>query len=600
VTGYIKFCEEMCIETKSIKVFPNNKPWVTKELKSVINERNRAYKNNDRQGLNVARKKLRSTIIKAKISYKEKMEKNLKDMNAQEAWRMIRTMGGVEQKTDKKSTTLPKVEADQLNDFYCRFDKPVSGDNALTAYEENTPEIECETVTQLFQKLKTSKSPGPDGITAQVLKECCSELSEVFTILFQRSIDEASIPPIWKTSTMVPVPKKQNPTQLNDLRPVALTSIPMKCLERILKCHLINEIQPILDPLQFAYQHAKGVEDALLTTIDTITSHLDSHHKNYARLLFVDFSSAFNAMDADILIHKLHAMGVSKFLINWYQDFLTKRPQQVKYKDALSTVKHLSNGCPQGCVSSPILYIAYTNDCKTHTEDCVIIKFADDTTILGLMTPENETAYFEEIGKFTLWCEENKLSLNIKKTKEEIFDFRKSNSNHMPIVINNETVEVVTEYKYLGINVDDQLKFKSHTDHVCKKISQRLRILRQLRKFEVSRKTMKLVYNSLVKSIMTFGLVAWYGCLGTKEKAKIQSIMKTAGKTAYNIKESVSKIFEERVVDKTIKIITNKKHPLNTKYQLLPSGRRYKQMKIRTNRYKTTFIPQSITLYNKL
>ena len=90
---------------------------------------------------------------------------------------------------------------------------------------------------------------------------------------------------------------------------------------------------------------------------------------------------------------------------------------------------------------------------------------------------------------------------------------------------------------------------------------------------------MKIVYNSLIKSILTFGLIAWYGCLDTKEKSKLQSLMKTAGKTAYNIKESVTKIFEQRIVDKTIKIIANKKHPLNEKYQLLPSMRRYQQIK---------------------
>ena len=84
---------------------------------------------------------------------------------------------------------------------------------------------------------------------------------------------------------------------LHDLRPLALTAVPIKCLEKILKYHLLEEVTPILDTLQFAYQRSHGVEDALLTVIDKITCHLDKSSQNYARLLFVDFSSAFNAMD---------------------------------------------------------------------------------------------------------------------------------------------------------------------------------------------------------------------------------------------------------------------------------------------------------------
>ena len=337
---------------------------------------------------------------------------------------MIREMGGIETRKPP-SQNKSDLNTNALNEFYCRFDHdtPATSTTCISPNNYQQPlVVEKDRVQTLFRLCNPGKAPGPDGLKGKVLNICSEQLAIPFTKIFQRSIDEQTIPTAWKHSIIIPVPKNQNPNKLNDFRPVALTSIVMKCFEKIIKTALLNAVYGKLDPLQFAYQNTLGVEDALLTVCNAVTKHLDQTPTNFARILYADFSSAFNAMDTNILLTKLCSMGIPQYLVNWYQDFLCHRPQQVKLGAYVSDEKTLSIGCPQGCVSSPLLYIIYTNDCQSSSAKCLVVKYTDDTAILGLLNDlESETIYQEQIKSFTNWCKVNQLSLNVSKTKEQIF-----------------------------------------------------------------------------------------------------------------------------------------------------------------------------------
>ena len=141
-------------------------------------------------------------------------------------------------------------------------------------------------------------------------------------------------------------------------------------------------------------------------------------------MLFIDYSSAFNTIVPSKLI-KLEALGLNPALCNWVLDFLMGPPEGGKVGNTSSTSQTLNTGAPQGCVLSPIPYSLFTYDCVTMHASNSIIKFANDTTVMGLITNHDEKAYREEMRALGVWCQENNLSINVNKTKEMIVDFRK-------------------------------------------------------------------------------------------------------------------------------------------------------------------------------
>ncbi|KAF0024602.1 hypothetical protein F2P81_023404 [Scophthalmus maximus] len=218
-----------------------------------------------------------------------------------------------------------------LNSFYTRFEK----DNTIQLDEFRTTlqpsscalTFNTEDVVSVLRRTKETSSPGPDNISSRVLRYCAEQLGEVFQILFQRSFDSCTVPQMWKHSTVIPIPKKSTTKVLNDFRPVALTSLVMKAMERIVKRHIIRETNPLIDPLQFAYRTSRGVDDAKNIHPGHCTQTL-GNAKIFSQTPFCGFSSAFNTLQPHILANKLASrFHLEDQLILWLLDFLTHRSQ---------------------------------------------------------------------------------------------------------------------------------------------------------------------------------------------------------------------------------------------------------------------------------
>ena len=287
-------------------------------------------------------------------------------------------------------------------------------------------------------------------------------------------------------------------------------------------------------------------------------------------------------------------------MCQWILDFLLHRPQTVKIGNTTSKSLVLNSGAPQGCVLSPKIYSLYTSDCVSHVDSVKLIKFADDTTVEGLISGEDERTCRKEVEVLETWCLQNNLDLNVQKTKELVVDFRKNKSPVVPLMIGGQEVEMVDTFKFLGTTISSSLTWEDNTSAVVKKAHQRMYFLRRLRRFGVSQKLLVSFYRAVIESVLTFSVTVWYKGLTQEEKNRLDRVVKTAERIVGCKLPSLGSIYHQRVISRSQKIIADPSHPARNLYCLLPSGRRYRCLRTRTTRFLNSFFPQAMQIMSKL
>jgi hypothetical protein len=205
-------------------------------------------------------------------------------------------------------------------------------------------------------------------------------------------------------------------TCLNEYRPIAVTSVATKCFERLVMPHINNILLDTLDPLQFAYRpnRVTNYPNALHTAL----SHLDKRN-TYLRMLFIDYSSVFNTLVPTKHITKLRTLGLNTSFCNWILDFLTGRPQVVRLGNNTSATMILNMGLLRGACLVPSCPPCSPMTAWPSTTPIPSLSLLT-TTVVGLNTDNDETAYREEVRDLAVPCKDNNLSLNVSKTKELI------------------------------------------------------------------------------------------------------------------------------------------------------------------------------------
>ena len=295
------------------------------------------------------------------------------------------------------------------------------------------------------------------------------------------------------------------------------------------------------------------------------------------------------------MFQKLRRLTVSDDIIAWVFDFLTNRLQFVELQGVRSRMLITNTGAPQGCVLSPVLYTLYTNDFTCHYPNTHLIKFADDSVIQGLIGLQ-ESNYLACIEEFILWCSNNFLLLNVDKTKEMIFYFRQTRTEVLPIEIKDQNVQIVHHYKYLGMTIDDKLNWHEHIKIAYKKANQRMYFLRKLRSLNISTDLLLTFYTATIQSIITFGITCWGGNTTSKDKRKLDTLIRKAQRiTTYNL-PTIEELYTKMCLDKAKKIIDNNNHPLCKEYKQSVRSDRLLSKYARTERYKRSFVPTSVRI----
>lgn len=205
-SSYVSFCVDSNIPCKGITVFPNNKPWVTKELKSVINMKKRIFYTGSIQEKKEINRVLRRQIRKAKSVYRDKMELKYTSGDLRTAWKGIKSMASISQgSSERDSNSTIKIEGinmtdlpNAFNSFYARFEVHDFSENTSLLRDSLTPDsnivIEREQVKNLLKRVNMRKAPGPDLIFGHTLRYCADQLCGVFQYIFQMSLECNQIP----------------------------------------------------------------------------------------------------------------------------------------------------------------------------------------------------------------------------------------------------------------------------------------------------------------------------------------------------------------------------------------------------------------------
>ena len=339
--------------------------------------------------------------------------------------------------------------------------------------------ISTEDVESVLSNLDVTSSMGPDGIHPHLLKSCRSELSYPLFCIFQKSYSTSSLPSIWKKSLVVPIFKKGSRHDPLNYRPVSLTSVCVKSLERII-CKFMYDYASDNDLLtkdQFGFRAGHSTEDQLLLTYNEISHFLDNGFN--VDLILFDFSKAFDVVCHTLLLEKLSKLGITGNILSWIREFLIGRVMNVVVDHQYSQTYDVHSGVPQGSVLGPLLFLLYANF-LTHDITVNTKIFADDLKIyIAIKTDTshnimNDMAICQrDIDCLHRVSSSWGLTMNIAKCAVLRFNRRTVDWSALPISgqykLGGRPIPTKESAVDLGILVDSSLKFHQHIANVVQK-----------------------------------------------------------------------------------------------------------------------------------
>ena len=302
-----------------------------------------------------------------------------------------------------------------------------------------------EEVLDLLLALDTTKSNGPDGISAKMLRGVACSLAPVLVKLFNLSITSCSLPSSWKTSQVVPIPKGSSASSSpSNFRPISLLSITSKLLEKIIFGRIttfLNSTYP-LAANQLGFLPGRSTTHALLSAVHDWLNSMEDGHEMGA--VFFDLTKAFDSVPHRKLICKLRTVGLDDYLVSWILNYLTNRSQSVVLNGQTSDLLPVTSGVPQGSVLGPLLFLLYVNDINNValSKDSKLILYADDVLLYRQIHSEQDYAALQQdVNSLGVWSLLNHLSFNPVKCKFMVLSRKKVRTTPPPLNLFGSEIE---------------------------------------------------------------------------------------------------------------------------------------------------------------
>ena len=514
--------ENMC-PLKEFKINEYREAWMNRDLMELIIDKDKAMahakKSKKEDDFRIARN-MRNTvgnlIFQSKKNHFED-EYNASKKDPKKFWNNIFTILpknkeqklSINLKNDLKEEINSEETASYINDFFANIgpnlakvhNKPWKyyGNESLNTIANL--KINAGNVNLLVDEIDITKSSGIDYISSKCLKDALAILIPHLCHIFKLSIEFGLFPKKWKIATIVPLYKGGGNDEVSNYRPVSLLPIPGKILEKLIHNHMMEyfENNKILSEYQFGFRKNHSTIDSIATLTDNILKSVNEGKVTLAA--FIDFKKAFDTVNHNILLEKLYYLGIKGSLLTWIKNYLTNRVQRTICNGKLSGLNDIICGVPQGSILGPLFFLVYVNDLKNVLRNNNYQLYADDTVIYCSSTSFDRAniALQDILNKFGVWCSENALTVNVKKTKVMAFGSKNNikKDKGKNLMLNDEKISFVPTFKFLGVYLDQTLNFRHHMDMLVNNINFKLYLLSKIRKY-LNNKSALTIYKSMI------------------------------------------------------------------------------------------------------
>ena len=379
------------------------------------------------------------------------------------------------------------------------------------------------------------KATGLDQMPARLMRDVAAEICNPLTNIINVSLETGYVPREWKVARVVPLFKSGKTTDLDNYRPISISPVASKILEKVVHMQLYKYLTVChhLSPYQCGFRKNHSTETAAIAFTDSVRRNMDQGLLTGA--VFIDLHKAFDTIDQSVLLNKLIKYGVNDLELEWFNNYLTCRSQVVCLEDVASEQCQVLYGVPQGSILGPLLFVLFVNDLPSVFSKCQVLMYADDTVsyYTSQTVVEIEQILTDELACLHQWLQNNNLFLNVKKTECLLFGTapRLSKVNDFTIKAGSSVLRRVVEFKYLGVIMDECLNWKAQASAVFSKASKRIGMLRRMRN-DITVNAADKVYKSIILPMLDYSDTVW-SCCNKGDAERLERLQTHAAKVVY-------------------------------------------------------------------